>query len=113
MFGVEAHMRIGMFDAGKGNMDRKPLPKAFPGPTAPLAPPPKLAQPQAQHVFPKHLVRCSLPGTAWYRKYPLTTDWIHFRVSAVDSCMRRCSCALISFSLAAMRVPMVFRRTTK
>src|SRR5215472_4385342 len=54
MFGVEAHIRIGMFDAGKGNMDRKPLPKTFPDPTAPLAPPPKLAQPQSQHVFPKH-----------------------------------------------------------
>src|SRR6516165_1190544 len=54
MLGVEAHVWIGMFDAGKGNMDRKPLPKAFPGPTAPLASPPKLAQPQTQHVFPEH-----------------------------------------------------------
>src|SRR5215469_17366844 len=47
-------MRIGMCDAGKGNRDRKPLPKAFPGPATPLAPPPKLAQPQTPHLFPKH-----------------------------------------------------------
>jgi hypothetical protein len=45
MFGVEAYMRIGMFNSGERNLDSEPLQKALPGPTAPLTPPPKLAQP--------------------------------------------------------------------
>src|SRR5215469_3673062 len=40
--------------SSKRNMDRKPLQKALPGPTAPLTPPPKLVKPQTQHVFPEH-----------------------------------------------------------
>ena len=53
MFGVEAHIRIGMFNTGERNLDRESLQETLPGPTAPLTPPPKLAQPYAQHVFPK------------------------------------------------------------
>ena len=53
MFGVEAHIRIGMFHLDERNLDSEPLPEALPGPTAPLTPPPKLAQPLSQHIFPE------------------------------------------------------------
>jgi hypothetical protein len=45
MFGIEAHIRIGMFYTGERNVDRKPLQKTLAGPTAPLTAPPKLTQP--------------------------------------------------------------------
>jgi hypothetical protein len=53
VFGVEAHIGIRVFNTGVRNVDRESLHKALPGPTAPLAPPPKLMQPEAQHIFPK------------------------------------------------------------
>src|SRR5215813_3280979 len=53
MFGVEVHIRIGMFHLDERNLDSEPLPEALPGPTAPLTPPPKLAQPLSQHIFPE------------------------------------------------------------
>jgi hypothetical protein len=53
MFGVEAHLGIRVFNTGVRNLDRESLHKALPGPTAPLTPPPKLTQPEAQHIVPK------------------------------------------------------------
>jgi len=44
-------MRVQDFDGGEPYTPA--LRKALPGPTAALAPPPKLAQPHPQHVFPK------------------------------------------------------------
>ena len=42
-----------MFHLDERNLDSEPLPEALPGPTAPLTPPPKLAQPLSQHIFPE------------------------------------------------------------
>ena len=50
---------------------------------------------------------------AWYWKYPRTTDLSHFTVSLVRACIRLRSCCLISFSFAAMRLPIVLRNTMK
>src|SRR6266536_2783268 len=57
--------------------------------------------------------RSSLRGTAWYRKYPRTTAWSHSVVPLVLSFRRSRSCCRIFFSLAAMRLPIVFRYTWK
>src|ERR1039458_8841923 len=41
------------------------------------------------------------------------TDWSHFRFSSIDSCIRFRSFCRISFSLAALRLPIVLRVTVK
>ena len=53
MFGVKALARIGMYHVDFRYLNSEPLHESLPGPTAPLAPPPKLAQPQSQHIFPE------------------------------------------------------------
>jgi hypothetical protein len=55
----------------------------------------------------------SLHPDAWYWKYPRTTDCNHFTVFTFDWCRRCSSSALISFSFAVMRLPIVSRLTMK
>jgi hypothetical protein len=61
--------------------------------------------------FRNVFIRSSLRGMAWYWKYPPATDLSHFTLSLVRACIRLRNCGRISFSFAAMRLPIVLRST--
>jgi hypothetical protein len=91
----------------------KPLHESLPRPAGPLTSSPYRPQPDSPHLVQKRLQSLLVARHCMVLEIPLTTDCRHFRVSrgARGSVCRRF--AAISFSLAALRLPIVFRRTVK